>query len=67
MPVMISIVFWIKWIVTARMRIGMHRIVQGLTVHIHLEGTSTRGNCIVFLNSRILHGTHGGIMSYASL
>lgn len=49
MLVMILIVFWIKWIVIARMRVDMHRIVLGLTVHIHLEGINARGNCIVFI------------------
>jgi hypothetical protein len=51
MLVMILIVFWIKWIVIARMRVGMHRIVLGLMVHIHLEGMTARGNCI----SKILY------------
>lgn len=67
MLVMILIAFWIKWIVIARMRIGTHRIVLGLKVHIHLEGTNARGNCIVSKISGFLHGTHGGIMSYTSL
>lgn len=44
---MILIAFWIKWIVIARMRVDMHRIVLGLTVHIHLEDNNARGNCII--------------------
>lgn len=49
MLVMILIVFWIKWIVIARMRVDMHHIVLGLTVHIHLEDINARGNCIVLV------------------
>lgn len=46
---MILIAFWIKWTVIARMRVGMHHIVLGLTVHIHLEDINARGNCIVLI------------------